>query len=140
MSSGAHHLALELDGAAAHEVPEVPDPRHGRFAAPELPQRASRYQSRRRRDWPVHGQDAETLQWGVSRPEFMDSLVAIVPLAKTPAWTVTVLEETRKTIMLDPAWKNGEYNAQPEQGMRLWRDCPEFPCRALAGGLARSVR
>src|ERR1700754_5204754 len=44
----------------------------------------------------------QTLQWGVSYPEFMDSLVALVPLAKTPAWTVTVLEASRKAIMLDP--------------------------------------
>jgi homoserine O-acetyltransferase len=52
--------------------------------------------------------------------------VAIVPLAKTPAWTVTVLEATRKAIMLDPAWKNGEYDAPPEQGIRLWRDILNF--------------
>src|SRR5262245_34599342 len=47
----------------------------------------------------------QTLQWGVSHPDFMDSLVAMVPLARTPAWTVTVLEASRKAIMLDPAWK-----------------------------------
>src|SRR5712691_2168240 len=40
----------------------------------------------------------QALQWGVSYPDFMDSLVALVPLAKTPAWTVTVLEATRKAI------------------------------------------
>jgi len=64
----------------------------------------------------------QTLQFGVSHPDFMDSLVAIVPLAKTPAWTVVVLEATRKAIMLDPAWNNGDYTAPPEQGLRLYRD------------------
>ena len=57
----------------------------------------------------------QTLQWGVSHPEFMDALVALVPLAKTPAWTVTVLEASRKAIMLDPAWQGGNYTSPPEQ-------------------------
>jgi homoserine O-acetyltransferase/O-succinyltransferase len=64
----------------------------------------------------------QTLQWGVSHPEFMDALVALVPLAKTPAWTVTVLEASRKAIMLDPAWQEGNYASPPERGIRLWRD------------------
>lgn len=68
----------------------------------------------------------QVLQWGVSHPDFMDSLVALVPLAKTPAWTVTVLEATRKAIMLDPAWRNGDYAEPPEQGIRLWRDILNF--------------
>jgi len=68
----------------------------------------------------------QVLQWGVSHPDFMDSLVSLVPLAKTPAWTVTVLEATRKAIMLDPAWKNGDYAEPPEQGIRLWRDILNF--------------
>jgi homoserine O-acetyltransferase len=64
----------------------------------------------------------QVLQWGVSHPDMMDSLVAMVPLAKTPAWTVAVLETTRKAIMLDPAWNGGNYTAIPEKGVRLWRD------------------
>ena len=64
----------------------------------------------------------QTLQCGVSHPDYMDSLVAIVPLAKTPAWTVAVLEASRKAIMNDPAWKDGNYDAPPENGVRLWRD------------------
>src|SRR5499427_2400647 len=64
----------------------------------------------------------QVLQWGVSHPDMMDSLIAMVPLAKTPAWTVAVLETTRKAIMLDPAWNGGNYTAVPEKGVRLWRD------------------
>src|SRR5215471_11341391 len=64
----------------------------------------------------------QVLQWGVSHPDMMDSLIAMVPLAKTPAWTVAVLETTRRAIMLDPAWNGGNYTAIPEQGVRLWRD------------------
>jgi homoserine O-acetyltransferase/O-succinyltransferase len=64
----------------------------------------------------------QTLQWGVSHPDYMDALVAMVPLAKTPGWTVAVLEASRKAIMDDPAWKDGNYGAPPEKGVRLWRD------------------
>jgi homoserine O-acetyltransferase len=64
----------------------------------------------------------QTLQWGVSHPDFMDALVAMVPLAKTPGWTVAVLEASRKAIMNDAAWNNGNYESPPEKGVRLWRD------------------
>jgi homoserine O-acetyltransferase len=64
----------------------------------------------------------QVLQWGVSHPEFMDALVALVPLAKTPAWSIAVMEASRKAIMLDAAWKDGNYEALPEKGVRLFRD------------------
>lgn len=64
----------------------------------------------------------QTLQWGVSHPDMMDALVAMVPLAKAPAWNVAVLEASRKAIMNDAAWKDGNYDAPPEKGIRLWRD------------------
>jgi homoserine O-acetyltransferase len=68
----------------------------------------------------------QALQWGVSHPEFMDSVVALVPLAKTPAWSVAVMEASRKAITLDPAWDGGNYTAPPEKGIRLWRDIVGF--------------
>jgi homoserine O-acetyltransferase/O-succinyltransferase len=68
----------------------------------------------------------QALQWGVSHPDYMDALVAMVPLAKTPAWTVAVLEASRKAIMNDAAWKDGNYEAPPEKGIRLWRDILNF--------------
>lgn len=68
----------------------------------------------------------QVLQWGVSHPAFMDNLVAMVPLARTPAWTVTVLDATRQAIMLDPAWNGGNYTAPPERGIRLWRGILSF--------------
>lgn len=68
----------------------------------------------------------QTLQWGVSHPDMMDGLVAMVPLAKTPAWTVAVLDATRKAIMVDPAWNGGDYTSPPEKGIRLWRDVLNF--------------
>ena len=64
----------------------------------------------------------QALQWGVSHPDFMDALVAMVPLSKTPAWSVAVMEASRKAIMNDPAWKDGNYDSPPEKGVRLWRD------------------
>lgn len=68
----------------------------------------------------------QVLQWGVSHPDMMDSLVALVPLAKSLGWTVAVLEASRKAIMLDPAWNQGNYTAPPEAGIRLYRDILSF--------------
>ena len=68
----------------------------------------------------------QVLQWGVSHPDFMDSLVAMVPLARTPTWSVVVMEASRKAIMLDPAWSGGNYTAPPANGIRLWRDIVGF--------------
>jgi homoserine O-acetyltransferase/O-succinyltransferase len=68
----------------------------------------------------------QALQWGVSHPDFMSSLVAIVPLARTPAWSTVVVDASRKAIMLDPAWNGGKYTSPPVEGLRLFRDVVGF--------------
>ncbi len=60
------------------------------------------------------------LQWAVSYPNMMDSVVAIIPLGRTPAWSTGITEMLRQTIMTDPEWKDGNYTAPPERAMRLW--------------------
>ena len=64
----------------------------------------------------------QALQWAASYPAMMDSVVPIIPLGRTPAWTTGVLEMLRQSIMADPRWLGGNYaaSAPPEQGMRLW--------------------
>jgi len=64
----------------------------------------------------------QALQWAVSHPEVTESIVAIIPLGRTPAWTTGVLEMLRQSIIADPHWNGGNYSSAqpPEQGMRLW--------------------
>jgi homoserine O-acetyltransferase len=64
----------------------------------------------------------QTLQWGVSHPEMMSALVALTPMAKTPAWSVAVNEATRKALIADAEYNNGNYTKQPEKGWRAWVD------------------
>ncbi len=37
-----------------------------------------------------------------------------------------LVEATRKAIMLDPAWNNGNYTSIPVNGVRLWREILGF--------------
>ena len=64
----------------------------------------------------------QTLQWGVSHPDYMDALVALTPMARTSAWSIAVNEATRKALMTDAAFNGGNYDKQPEKGWRLRAD------------------
>jgi homoserine O-acetyltransferase len=64
----------------------------------------------------------QALQWGASYPTFMDSLVALTPMARTSAWSIAVNEATRKALMNDASFKDGNYEKQPEMGWRARAD------------------
>src|SRR5579859_3402645 len=57
--------------------------------------------------------------WGETYPDFMD---ALMPLACLPVQIAGRNRVFRKAVMdsirLDPAWQNGEYTAEPQQGIR----------------------
>ena len=81
----------------------------------------------------------QALQWGVSHPDFMDSLVALVPLARTPAWSVVVMEASRKAIMLDPAWNGGNYTSAAGQRHPALARHPRLPGRPHSGDVPLPV-
>ena len=121
----ADHLAVEQRGAAAHAIPQASSSATWSTSQHRLLMEHLGINHVVAVVGPSMG-GMQVLQWGVSHPGFMDMLVAMVPLARTPAWTVAVLEASRKAIMLDPAWKGGNYTAPPEGGIRLWRDILGF--------------
>ena len=64
----------------------------------------------------------QALQWGVSHPDMMDGLVALTPMARTSAWSIAINHATRRGLMLDPAFKDGNYTEQPASGWRMRAD------------------
>jgi homoserine O-acetyltransferase len=64
----------------------------------------------------------QTLQWGVSHPDMMTALIALTPMARTPAWSIAVNEATRKALTADAGYNEGNYTKQPEKGWRAWVD------------------
>jgi homoserine O-acetyltransferase/O-succinyltransferase len=58
----------------------------------------------------------QALQWAVSHPARVGSVVAMTPLAATPPWTRTVLATARACLMADPAWTGKGFDGRPHRG------------------------
>jgi homoserine O-acetyltransferase len=62
----------------------------------------------------------QALQWAVSHPRFMGSIVAMTPMAKTAPWAALVVQTARACLMADPAWNGTEFERVPERGWRAY--------------------
>jgi homoserine O-acetyltransferase len=62
----------------------------------------------------------QALQFAVSHPQFVRSVVAMTPMARTHPWAVAVVEAARRALMADPAWNGTEFTDYPARGWRAW--------------------
>jgi homoserine O-acetyltransferase/O-succinyltransferase len=62
----------------------------------------------------------QAFQWAVSYPDFMDRIVATSGTAKTYGHGIVRLEGEIAALMLDPAFKGGDYTEQPEKGIEAF--------------------
>jgi homoserine O-acetyltransferase/O-succinyltransferase len=62
----------------------------------------------------------QALQWAVSRPTFMDRIVAMTPMARTHPWSAMVTATARACLMADPAWTGAAFDGGPVRGWRAY--------------------
>ncbi len=60
------------------------------------------------------------VQWAVSYPDFMDSVVALTGAARSSAWFIGVLYGRIHSLVSDPAWNGGNYRESLERGWRMF--------------------
>jgi homoserine O-acetyltransferase len=80
----------------------------------------------------------QALQWGVSFPDMMRAVVALVPLAKSPPWTRIVNETSRNILLADPAWNGRAFTAWPARGFKAWADFMQAIVSRTPAGLAEA--
>lgn len=62
----------------------------------------------------------QALQWAVSHPRCMQSIVALTPMARTSPWAALVTQTARACLMADPAWSGQGFDGEPERGWRAY--------------------
>jgi homoserine O-acetyltransferase len=59
----------------------------------------------------------QALQWGVSYPNAMDTIVAMTPMARTAAWSAAINAAVRGALMADPDWARPSHHSR---GFSAW--------------------
>lgn len=63
----------------------------------------------------------QVLEWAVMYPEMVRSIMPIATAGRHSAWCVALHEAQRQAILLDPDFKDGEYETQPARGIGIAR-------------------
>jgi homoserine O-acetyltransferase len=79
----------------------------------------------------------QALQFAVSHPRFVRTLVAMTPMARTHPWAVAVVETARRALMADPAWSGTEFTDYPARGWRAWSGVMSVLASRTPAGLAQ---
>ena len=61
------------------------------------------------------------IQWSISYPEMVGSVLAIATSSKISAQSIAFNWISRQAIMADADWKNGDYEEQPQRGLSTAR-------------------
>jgi len=81
----------------------------------------------------------QALQWGVSHPDLMRSIVALVPMARTRSWSVAMNEVARRILRADPGFPSGPYGAGYEAWAAMTRVITNREPGALEGMAATAI-
>ena len=60
----------------------------------------------------------QTFQWAVSFPEVVPRILPFCGSARTSKHNYVFLEGVKAVITADAAWRHGDYDEQPEKGLR----------------------
>jgi homoserine O-acetyltransferase len=84
----------------------------------------------------------QTLEWALSAPELVDAIAPITTSAGHNAWQIAISESQRRAIFADPAWLDGNYEADrpPREGLAVARMIAMISYRSHASFASRFGR
>ena len=68
--------------------------------------------------WSMAG--CQSYQWAAQYPDMVRAIVPFCASAKTSAHNIVFLEGVKAALQADAAWNGGNYDKQPEQGLRAF--------------------